>query len=259
MPRFAANVSMLFTELPFEERFAAAAKVGFKAVEMLFPYDQDPERIRKLLDEHALHLVLFNLCPGDLAAGERGLACLPDRLQDFRRALDEGARYVEVLRPDCVHLMAGYAPEDADPEEMDRVFVENVRLAARTLAPFDAVVNLEAINQVSMPGFFLSTQSRSAHFVERIAEKNVGMQFDCFHCQMQEGNVGARMKRYLPLIRHIQIAGAPDRHEPESGELRYEYLFPLMDAIGYKGYVGCEYNPANGTEAGLGWFAPWNM
>lgn len=257
MPRFAANLSMLFTELPFEERFAAAAAAGFRAVEMLFPYDQDPQRIRALLDAHELHLVLFNLCPGNLEAGERGLACLPDRIQDFHKALEEGARFVDVLRPDCVHLMAGYAPEGANPEDMDTVFVENVRLAARTLAPFGTVVNLEAINQVSMPGFFLSTQSRSAHFVERIAEKNVAMQFDCFHCQMQEGNVGARMKRYLPLIRHIQIAGAPDRHEPDSGELRYDYLFHLMDTLGYSGYVGCEYNPAGVTTDGLGWYAPW--
>ncbi len=257
MPRFAANLSMMFTERPFEDRFAAAAEAGFTAVEMLFPYTYDPGLLAGLLRRHGLHLALFNMCPGDMDAGERGLTCLPDKIGEFRAALREGARYVQALRPDCVHLMAGYAPQGAEPEDLDRVFVENVRLAARTLAPFGTTVNLEAINQVSMPGYFLSTQARSAGFVELINEPNVGMQFDCFHCQMQEGFVTGRLQRYLPLIRHIQIAGAPERHEPDTGELRYEYVFELMDRIGYTGYVGCEYNPAAGTTDGLGWFAPY--
>ena len=252
MPRFAANLSLLFTELPLVDRIAAAADAGFEAVEMQIPYEADPELLANQLQKHKQHLVLFNICPGN--AGEAGLACHPNRTDEFREALEKGTRYADALRPDCVHLLAGYMPQGVTPEVMDATFVDNVRLAARTLAPLGVTVNLEALNQVAMPGYLFNTQSRSAYFVELINEPNVGMQFDCFHCQMQEGYVSARLQRYLPLIRHIQIAGAPERHEPDTGELRYEYLFDLIDRIGYTGYVGCEYMPAGSTEEGLEWF-----
>ena len=257
MPRFAANLTMMFADRPLADRFAAARAAGFTAVEMLFPYDLEPETVADLLRRNGLHLVLFNMCQGDFAGGERGLACLPDRTEDFRAALMRGERYVDVLRPDCVHIMAGLLPENVSREEAESVYVANVRLAARTLAQYNATISLEAINGISMPGFFLSRQEQTARCLDLIGESNVGMQFDCFHCQMAEGNVAGKLRAYLPRIRHIQIAGAPERHEPDTGELRYEYLFPLLDELGYAGYVGCEYNPAGRTEDGLGWFTPW--
>ena len=257
MPRFAANLSMLFADRPLEERFAAARSAGFAAVEMLFPYALEPEAVAGLLRRNDLHLVLFNMCQGDFDKGERGLACLPDRKDDFRQALDRSERYADVLRPDCVHIMAGLLPANANREEAERVYIENVRLAARRLARYGVTVCIEAINQVSMPGFFLQRQEQSARYLEHIGEPNVGMQFDCFHCQMEEGGLTRKLRHYLPLIRHIQIAGVPERHEPDTGELDYAYIFSLLDAIGYTGYVGCEYLPAGRTEDGLGWFASW--
>ncbi|MDR2727423.1 MAG: TIM barrel protein [Deltaproteobacteria bacterium] len=257
MPRFAANLTMMFADRPMTERFAAAKAAGFAAVEMLFPYDMEPETVADLLRRNSLHLVLFNICQGDFAGGERGLACLPGRTEDFRAALLHGEHYVEVLRPDCVHVMAGLLPANVSREEAERVYVDNVRLAARTLARHHTAICLEAISGVSMPGFFLSCQEQTARCLDLIDESNVGMQFDCFHCQMAEGNVAGKLRAYLPRIRHIQIAGAPERHEPDTGELRYEYLFSLLDEFGYPGYVGCEYNPAGRTEDGLDWYARW--
>ena len=236
MPRFAANLTMMFADRPMTERFAAARAAGFTAVEMLFPYEMEPETVLDLLRRNDLHLVLFNMCQGDFARGER---------------------YVDVLRPDCVHIMAGFLPANVSREDAERAYIDNIRLAARTLAQYNATICLEAINSISMPGFFLSRQEQTARYLDLIGESNVGMQFDCFHCQMEEGNVAGKLRAYLPRIRHIQIAGAPERHEPDTGELRYEYLFRLMDELGYKGYVSCEYNPAGRTEGGLGWLAPW--
>lgn len=257
MPRFAANLSMMFTERPMEERFAAAAAAGFSAVEMMFPYDMEPERVSALLRSNALHLVLFNVCPGDFAAGERGLACLPERTEDFRRALAEAERYVDALRPDGVHVMAGLLPAGAERKAAERAYVENIRCAARSLAKYGTTICLEAINRISMPGFFMSRQEQTARYLDMIGEDNVGMQFDCFHCQMEEGGVARKLREHLPRIRHVQIAGAPERHEPDTGELRYEYVFSVLDDLGYSGYVGCEYSPAGRTEDGLGWFTPW--
>jgi hydroxypyruvate isomerase len=153
--------------------------------------------------------------------------------------------------------MAGLLPANVSREEAERVYVDNVRLAARLLAKYNTTICLEAINKISMPGFFLSCQEQTVHCLDLIGESNVGMQFDCFHCQMAEGNVAGKLRAYLSRIRHIQIAGAPERHEPDTGELRYEYLFPLLDELGYQGYVGCEYNPAGRTEDGLSWFVSW--
>lgn len=257
MPRFAANLSMMFADRPLEQRFAAAAAAGFSAVEMLFPYSMTPEYVAGQLKAHNLHLVLFNVAPGNFDGGERGLACLPGREADFAAALEVAAPYVETLRPDCVHVMAGYQPADLARAEAEDVYVANIRAAARRFAPYGTTVCMEAINRINMPGFFLYQQEQTARYMDRIGEANVGMQFDCFHCQRQEGNVAEKLRAYLPRIRHIQIAGAPERHEPDTGELRYEYLFALLDELGYQGYLGCEYMPAATTEAGLGWFAPW--
>lgn len=260
MPKFAANLSLLFTDRPLPERFAAAAAAGFSAVELLFPYhDLDAATFSRLLAENHLQLALFNICPGDYAAGERGLACLPDRVADFARALQMVEPYVAALRPPRVHLMAGILPRGTDRELATHVYCHNVGLAARTLAPYGVTVCLEAINRFSMPDFFVHRQEETARIVETVGEDNVAMQFDCFHCQMEQGNVSGMLRNYLPYIGHIQIAGAPERQEPDRGELRYEYLFDLVDSLGYTGFVGCEYNPAGQTEAGLGWFAPWRV
>lgn len=257
MPLFAANLTTMFTERPFAERFAAAAACGFTRVECAFPYTLEPEQLVELLDRHALRMVLFNICPGDVAAGERGLSCLPNRQADFQASLALAEPYVAALRPDGVHVMAGLCPEGFAHDTLEQTYIDNVRLAARTLAPYTTRVCLEAINSTSMPGFFLRTQAQSADLVSKIGEANVAMQFDFFHCQMEEGNAVSRFARYQPLIGHVQIAGAPERHEPDTGELCYDYVFEALDRLGYTGTVGCEYTPAGRTEDGLGWFAPW--
>ncbi len=257
MPRFAANLSMMFTEVPFLDRFGAAAKAGFKAVEYLFPYDFPAEDIAAKLKEHGLTQVLFNLYPGDWAGGERGLTALPGREKEFAESIDKAISYAKALDCKMVHAMAGMTPAGADLGAMERTYKANIALAAKKLGDAGITLVLEAINQRSMPGFFLKTQAQAAELIQEIGASNLKLQFDYFHVQMQEGCVALKFKEYFPLIAHCQLAGAPERHEPDTGELNYAYLFAQADELGYKGYIGCEYNPAGDTAAGLGWFAPY--
>ena len=257
MPNFAANLTFMFTELPFTERFAAAAKAGFTAVEYLFPYDYTPEAIADLLRANGLTQALFNLHAGDWAGGERGISCLPGREKEFAASVEQAAAYAKVIGNTRVHAMASLVPDGADRMEMERTYLANIKFAAAKLAEHGLTLCLEPINQRSMPGYFLNRQDQAVRYISTIGAPNIMLQFDCFHVQMEEGCVSLKFKEYFPLIGHCQIAAAPDRHEPDTGELCYSHIFSLMDSLGYSGYVGCEYAPAGKTEDGLGWFAPW--
>ncbi|WP_165175026.1 2-oxo-tetronate isomerase [Desulfovibrio sp. ZJ369] len=253
MPRFAANLSMMFTERPFLDRFSAAADQGFQWVEYLFPYDFAPEELARALERNALRQALFNMPPGDWAAGERGLACLPGREKEFDAALEKAVLYAKALNCPRLHVMAGTIPAGTPATALQAAYLGNIHRAAERLADEGLELCLEPINRYSMPGYFLHEQEQAAAYIQRLDMPNVRLQFDFFHCQREQGDVSGRLRRFFPLIGHCQIAGVPDRHEPDQGELHYPYLLGLLDALGYQGLVGCEYTPAAGTEEGLGW------
>lgn len=255
MPRFAANLSTMFTEYPFAERFARAAEAGFEAVEFLFPYAYAAENLAALLRENGLSQVLFNMPPGNWEAGERGIACLPGREEEFAEGVEKALAYASVLGCPRVHAMAGIMPEGAPFELLEKTYKANVKKAAERCAAAGVTLCLEAINRRSMPGYFLATQAQAAGYIAETGLPNVKLQFDFFHVQMQEGCVALKFREYFDIIGHCQLAGVPDRHEPDGGELDYGYLFRLADSLGYRGWIGCEYIPADGTAAGLGWFA----
>jgi len=253
MPRLAANLSMLFNEVPFLERFAAAARAGFKGVEFLFPYDHTPEDLAEALRANGLEQVLFNLPPGDWEAGERGLAALPGRETEFQAGLDRALPYAQALGCRRVHMMAGIPPEGADPLACRDAYVASLRAAAAIFAPHGVTVLAEPINSRDMPGYFLNHQGQAVALIEAAGAANTGLQMDFYHCQIVDGDLASHLRANFTQIRHIQIAGAPERHEPDRGEVNYPYLFDLMDELGYDGWVGCEYRPAGDTLAGLGW------
>jgi hydroxypyruvate isomerase len=254
MPKFAANLSMMFNEVPFLDRFAAAADAGFKAVEYLFPYEHAPETIAKKLDENHLENVLFNMPPGNWTAGDRGTASIPGREIEFRESVAKALSYAKVLGVRRVHAMAGIRPADADPAHCRATLIENLKYAAGELAAHGITLLLEAINTRDMPGFFISTQADSFAVCSAVNVPNIKMHMDCYHMQVMEGDLATKLRRYARYCGHVQVASAPDRHEPDTGEVRYEYIFRVLDEIGYDGWVGCEYRPANKTLDGLGWF-----
>ena len=253
MPRFAANLTLLYTDRPFLDRFAAAAADGFEAVECLFPYDHPPEAIAKRLRECGLTLALMNLPPGDWAAGERGLAALPGREVEFRQGLERALAYARATGCRRLHAMAGVAPPGAARDEMHRTFVENLRTAARRAAQEGVTLTIEPINLRDMPGYFLNFQQQAHDVVEEVGEPALAVQMDLYHCQIMEGDLARTLQRELPRIGHVQIADNPGRHEPGSGEINYPFLFDWLDRIGYTGWVSAEYIPAGDTAAGLGW------
>lgn len=257
MPRFAANLSLMFNEVPFPGRFAAAAEAGFEGVEFLFPYDHEPQDIAARLGAHRLTNVLFNLPPGDWAAGERGLASLPGREEEFRAGLATALRYAAALGTRRLHVMAGLLPQGADRALHRATFVANLRAAAVAAAREAITLLIEPINPRDMPGYFLTTQAEAHALREEVGVPNLKVQMDLYHAQIVEGDIAAKLRRYLPHIGHIQIAGVPGRHEPDTGELNYPYLFRLLDELGYDDWVGCEYRPARGTVEGLGWMKRW--
>jgi hydroxypyruvate isomerase len=258
MPRFAANLTTMFTEHPFGDRFRAAARAGFTAVECQFPYELSVEEAAALLNEAGLSLVLFNLPPGDWAAGERGIACIPGRQSDFRDALALALRYARALACPRLHAMSGLVPGAADRAEIRRTFVSNLRLAAAACADAGVELLIEPINNRDVPGYFMNNTALAAGIIEEIGAPNLGLQLDLYHCQISEGDLAMRIRSLLPLTRHVQIAGVPDRHEPDCGEVNYPYLFRLLDDLGYDGWVGCEYFPRGRTEDGLGWLHGMN-
>ncbi|MBV7499306.1 2-oxo-tetronate isomerase [Achromobacter sp. ACM05] len=257
MPRLAANLSMMYTEHPFLERFAAAAHDGFTGVEFLFPYDFTAAEIRSRLDAHGLTQALFNAPPGDWAAGERGIASLPGREDEFKRGLDQALEYAAVLGNRHLHVMAGLIRPGQDHAAHRDVYVRNLALAARTAATAGVTVVIEPINTRDIPGFFLNRQDDAQAIRHDVGADNLKVQFDIYHCQIVEGDIAMKLERDMPGIGHIQIAGVPDRHEPDLGELNYPYLFQRIDALGYQGWIGCEYRPRAGTSEGLGWAQPY--
>lgn len=255
MPRFAANLSMLYAEHAFLDRFAAAARDGFKAVEYLFPYEYPAARLAGLLSDHGLQQVLFNAPPGDWAAGDRGLACLPGRESEFRDGVECAFEYAKALSCPRVHLMAGVAPEGVDHAVLRAIYLANLAWAVGQAAMAGVDVLIEPINTRDIPGFFLNRQDAAHDIVKEVGSPHLKVQMDLYHCQIVEGDVAMKLRRYLPTgqVGHIQIAGVPQRHEPDVGELRYDYLFDVIDESGFDGWVGCEYRPIAGTSAGLGW------
>ena len=253
MPKFAANLTMLFNEVPFPERFAHAAKAGFKAVEFLFPYDHSPAEVASWLKANGLESVLFNMPPGDWAAGERGMAAIPGREAEFRGTVDKALDYALALGTPRLHAMAGLIPAGADKSASHRSFVENLRFAARELAKHGRTLLIEPLNPTDMPGYFLSSQAQAHAIREEVGEPNLMVQMDFYHVQMSEGDIAAKMRRFADHVGHIQIAGVPGRNEPDQGEINYRYLFGMLDELGYGGWVGCEYKPRGRTEDGLGW------
>jgi len=269
MPRFAANLSMMYAELPFLERFAAAAQDGFKGVEFLFPYEWPAEQLADLLQRHGLQQVLFNAPPGGLdsasfgaawAQGMRGTAALPGREVEFRAGVTLALHYAKALQCPRIHCMAGVLPQGTDPVQAQATFESNLRWAAQAAAEQNTSLLIEPINTRDMPGYFLHHQAHAHQTVARVGAASLQVQMDLYHCQIMEGDVAMKLRQYLPAGRvgHVQIAGVPDRHEPDRGELHYPYLFEVLDELGYTGWVGCEYRPRLGTaqgatRAGLGW------
>lgn len=259
MPKFAANISLMFQEVPFIERFGAAAAAGFKAVEFLFPYGHGADEIAARLRAHGIENVLFNMPPGDWDAGERGIAALPGRREEFRQGVATAIEYARVLGTPRLHVMAGLVPSGADAEACRRSFIENLKYAAGECAPHGIEVLIEPINQRDMPGYLLSRQADAHRIREEVGAPNLKVQMDFYHAQIMEGDLAATFRKYLGHIGHIQIAGVPQRHEPDTGEINYPYLFDLMDELGYGGWVGCEYRPAKRTQEGLAWLKAWTL
>ncbi|MEI6546843.1 MAG: 2-oxo-tetronate isomerase [Burkholderiales bacterium] len=271
MPRFAANLSMMYTEHPFLERFKAAAEDGFAAVEFLFPYEFAPQAIADALAANGLEQVLFNTVPGDMQAGERGLAAVPGRTADFLAGVDRALAYAGALGCKRLHAMAGVMPAalagpdavsggaiDSSARQRWRdTYVANLREAARRCADDGITLLIEPINPRDIPGYFLNTQADAHAIVAEVGAVNLKVQMDLYHCQIVEGDLASRIRQYLHGVGHMQIAGVPHRQEPDLGEVNYPFLFALLDELGYDGWIGCEYRPRGPTSAGLGWLAPW--
>jgi hydroxypyruvate isomerase len=254
MPKFAANLSMMFTEVPFAERFAAAARAGFKGVEFLFPYELTPADAAARLRGNGLENALFNMPPGNFAAGERGIASLPGREAEFRAGVAKALEYAQALGTPVLHAMAGLLPAGADRARYRAVYVENLRFAAAEMAKHGLMLVIEPINTRDIPGYFLNTQAEAHAIREEIGAPNLKVQMDLYHAQIVEGDLAVKLKKYMANVGHIQIASVPDRHEPDEGEVNYPYLFALIDELGYAGWIGCEYRPRGRTEDGLAWF-----
>lgn len=253
MPRFAANLTMLFTEVPFLDRFAEAARHGFTAVEFLFPYPYTAEELKARLDAHGLSLVLHNLPAGDWEAGERGIAVLPGREAEFRAGVARAVTYATALGTPRVNCLVGKTPAGVPADEVHRTLVANVRHAAEALGAAGITLLVEAVNDKDIPGFHLTRTAQVLALLDEVGHPNVQVQYDVYHAQRMEGELAATLQRHLPRIAHVQVADTPGRHEPGTGEIHFDFLFAHLDAIGYTGHVGCEYKPATTTAAGLGW------
>ncbi len=257
LPDFAANLSMMYNEHAFLDRFKAAADDGFTAVEFLFPYEFSATDIRGALDGADLRQVLFNAPPGNWEEGERGTSSLPGRRQEFLDGVDKAIEYAKALNCPRVHLMAGLCPDATQRPERWAIYLENLASAAEKLGAAGLNGLLEPINPRDVPGFLLNTQADAIAAITEIGAPNLKVQMDLYHCQIVEGDVAMKIKTNLPYVDHFQIAGVPDRHEPDIGEVNYPFLFDLIDENGFKGSIGCEYRPRGETSAGLGWFAPY--
>jgi hydroxypyruvate isomerase len=255
MPRFAANLSMMFNEVSFLDRFDAAAKAGFTAVEFLFPYDHPPEKVGEQLHRNGLTQALFNLPPGNWDAGEKGFAALPDRFGDLQQSLRTALPYAKATSVKRLHLMAGIA-DRKDPKAV-AAFRKSVAWAAEFLAGEGIDVVIEPINSRNVPGYFLNDFGFARDLIRELNIPNLKLQFDIYHCQIIHGDVTMRLREMMPIVGHVQIASIPSRNEPDGEELNYPFLFDELDRLGYGGFVGCEYNPRAKTTDGLGWFQPY--
>jgi hydroxypyruvate isomerase len=253
MPKFAANLTMLFNEVAFLDRFAAARRAGFAGVEYLFPYEHDAKEIRRRLDEQGLTQVLHNLPAGNWGAGERGIACHPDRVAEFEEGVTRAIQYATALGCRQLNCLAGIAPAGVDEVRVRATFVANLRGAARRLQDAGIRLLIEPINTRDIPGFFLRTTAQALQIMGEVGSDNLFLQYDVYHMQIMEGDLATTIQKHLDRIAHVQIADNPGRHEPGTGEINYDFLFDYLDRIGYAGWVGCEYKPAASTESGLGW------
>ena len=253
MPRFAANLSMLFTEVPFLERFDRAARAGFGSVEFLFPYAHTPGEVAAKLKGNRLSLVLHNLPAGDWDAGERGIACLPDRVDEFRAGVAQAVQYATALGAPQLNCLAGKVPLGAGEDLLRKTFVANLKYAAAELKKANLKLLIEPINTYDIPGFYLNRTAQAISIMDEVGADNLFLQYDVYHAQRSEGELAATMEKHLARIGHIQVADNPGRNEPGTGEIHYPFLFAHLDRIGYQGYVGCEYKPKSSTEAGLAW------
>ena len=253
MVQFAANLSMLFNEIDFLDRFQAAAEAGFKGVEYLFPYDHPPEAVAERLECHGLEQVLFNTPAGDWGAGDRGLACLPDRVDEFREGVATAISYAQVLGCGQLHCMAGIAPGDADAGTLLETYAGNLAFAGAEMDKAGIRCLIEPINTRDIPGYYLSTSAQAEQIMSQVDSGNLYLQYDIYHMQIMEGDLAPTIERLLPRIAHMQLADTPGRHEPGTGEINYPFLFAHIDRIGYTGWIGCEYKPAGTTRDGLGW------
>ena len=258
LPRFAANVSMMFPELPVPERFRAARDAGFAAVEFLFPYEWPVGEVRRWLDDAGVAMILLNTPLGDAAAGERGRGALPGRRDDFRGDFERALDYARELDVPMIHLMAGVVPDDAR-SDAEATFVENVRLAADQAAPHDIRILLEPLNDEDTPGYLFTRTAQARRCIEAVGRANVQLQFDFYHRQIMEGNLGRGLADHLDVIGHVQFSSVPGRHEPQHGEVNLPFLFDLCDRLGYGGWIGCEYRPKTTTVEGLVWGAPYGL
>ena len=256
MPNFAANLTMMFNEVDFLERFAAAADSGFKGVEYLFPYDYEPAQLAEKLEQHDLAQVLHNLPAGDWTAGERGIACHPDRVDEFQDGVGKAIEYATALNCPQVNCLAGLAQDGVSVEEREATLIGNLKFAAEQLGAAGIRLLIEPINTIDIPGFVLNYPEQARDLIEQVGSDNLFLQHDLYHMQIMQGDLARNIERNQDIIRHIQIADNPGRHEPGTGEINYPYLFKYLDDIGYDGWIGCEYVPASTTDAGLSWIKP---
>ena len=255
MPKFAANLTMLFNEVPFLDRFALAAKAGFTAVEYLFPYDFDVKALKAALEVNGLTQVLHNLPAGDWAGGERGIAVLPDRIDEFRRGVASAIDYATALGCTQINCLSGIAPVGVSDDILRATFVANLRLAASELGRHGIRLLIEPINRFDIPGFYLNTVEQAASIIKEVGSDNLFIQYDLYHQQRTEGELIGTFKKYQAQIAHVQLADNPGRNEPGTGEINYPFVFSALDTAGYDGFIGCEYKPCTTTSEGLGWLA----
>ena len=250
---FAANLTMLFTEYDFLDRFEKAHKNNFNAVEYLFPYDYKPQELKNLLNEFDLKQVLHNLPAGDWTNGERGIACHPDRIDEFKNGVDTAIEYAKTLNCNQLNCLIGIPPEGISEEELENLIIDNLKYASDKLKNEKIILLIEAINTIDIPGFYLNTTEQAKAIINKVKSDNIFIQYDAYHMQIMEGNLSLTLRDNIEMIKHIQIADHPGRNEPGTGEINYDFLFKYIKSIGYEGYIGCEYNPYNGTENGLKW------
>lgn len=257
MPKFNANLTMMFNEVEFPDRLGAAAAAGFKGVEFLFPYPYEKSQLVDLAGKHGVEVVLFNMPPGDWNAGDRGLACDPGRVAEFQDGVGKAIEYALALGCRQLHCMAGLKPRGVNEDRMRETYLANLRFAGGELAKHGLRLLIEAINPRDMPGCYLTTSRQAFDLMHYAGVPNLSFLYDCYHMQIVEGDLAPTIERNLTRIGHMQIADTPGRHEPGTGEINYPFLFQHLDKLGYQGWIGCEYRPTTTTAAGLGWAQPY--